>query len=270
MICKGPRRGSRYLRFRTFFQGKSRQIKTPDGASEAALPQLKSPRKFKSSSNDLYDFPLGDNHTSGAGVSPSQAKLVRPRFAVPKRPLKASNDAEDNLASTNNSHAGVCPSLTNTVGPRFHPLEFPLNKANNLAEEASVSMKLTTTLGAQAPRTPARPSGSGPSPPLPSRWDIVGRRPELRREQRQQGVKRFGAVFHSMGSRLCQGPEQHPPLPSRWDLVGRRPELGRDHHQQGVKRFGAVFHPMGSRLCQGPERADRPWARTTSTPTNSR
>ena len=198
-------------------------------------------------------------------MSPSQANLARPRFLFPKRSLKASNDAEVNLASTNNSHAGVCPSLTNTVGPRFHPLEFPLNKAIYLAEEASASMKLTT--GAQAPRTPARPSGSGPSPPPPSRWDIVGRRPEPGRDQPRQGVKRFGAVFYSMGSRLRQGPErrgrpergrEHPLLPSRWDIVGRRPELGREQPRHGDTRFDAVFHSMGSRLRQGPERVDRP------------
>ena len=140
-------------------------------------------------------------------MSPSQANLARPRFLFPKRSLKASNDAEVNLASTNYSHAGVCPSLTNTVGPRFHPLRVLLNKANNLAEETFASMKFTT-LGATAPRTPARPSGSGPSPPPPSRWDIVGRRPEPGRDQPRQGVKRFGAVFHSMGSRLRQGPER--------------------------------------------------------------
>ena len=206
MIYKGPRRGSRHSRFRTFFQGKSRRNKTPEGALEAALPQLKSPRKFKSSSNDLYD-PLGDNCISGAGVSPSQANLARPRFLFPKRSLKASNDAEVNLASTNNSHAGVCPSLTNTVGPRFHPLRVLLNKANNFAEETFASMKFTT-LGAKAPRTSARPSGSGLSPLPPSRWDIVGRRPELGRDQHHQGVKRFAAVFHPMGSRLCQGPQR--------------------------------------------------------------
>ena len=191
--------------------------------------------------------------------------MARPRFLFPKRSLKASNDAEVNLASTNNSHAGVCPSLTNTVGPRFHPLEFLLNKAIHLAEEASASMKFNT--GAQAPRTPARPSGSGPSPPPPSRWDIVGRRPEPGRDQPRQGVKRFGAVFHSMGSRLRQGPERqsrpgrgrvHPLLPSRWDIVGRRPELGRDQPRRGDTRFGAVFHSMGSRLRQGPERVGRP------------
>ena len=157
--------------------------------------------------------------------------MVRPRFLFPKRSLKASNDAEDNLASTNNSHAGVYPSLTNTVGPRFHPLEFPLNKATNLAEEASVSMKFNTR--AQAPRTPARPSGSGLSPPPPIRRVIVGRRPE-------------------------PGRDQPPPLPSRWDIVGRRPELGRDQPRQGDTRSGAVFHSMGSRLRQGPERAGRP------------
>ena len=199
-------------------------------------------------------------------MSPSQANLARPRFLFPKRSLKASNDAEVNLASTNNSHAGVCPSLTNTVGPRFHPLRVLLNKANNLAEETFASMKFTT-LGATAPRTPARPSGSGPSPPPPSRWDIVGRRPEPGRDQPRQGVKRFGAVFHSMGSRLRQGPEHqsrpgrggvHPLLPSRWDIVGRRPELGRDQPRQGDTRFVAVFHSMGSRLRQGPERVGRP------------
>ena len=140
-------------------------------------------------------------------MSPSQANLARPRFLFPKRSLKASNDAEVNLASTNNSHAGVCPSLTNTVGPRFHPLEFLLNKAIYLAEEASASMKFTT-LGAKAPRTPARPSGSGLSPLPPSRWDIVGRRPELGRDQHHQGVKRFAAVFHPMGSRLRQDPQR--------------------------------------------------------------
>ena len=259
MIYEGPHRRTRYLRSRTFFQRKSRLKKTPDGASEAAPPQLKSPPKFKSPffSNGEIIINAGVNPShangrprfaspkgtlkaphsaeafpiciykliSGAGVDPSQTKLVRPRFTCPKRPLKASNDAEDILASTNHSHAGVSPSLTNTVGPRFHPLEFPLNKANNLAEEASVSMKFTTTPGAQAPRTPARSSGSGPS----------------------------------------------PPFPSRWDLVGRRPELGRDQHQQGVKRFGAVFHPMGSRLSRsGTSRPPWSWARTTSTPTNSR
>ena len=149
-------------------------------------------------------------------MSPSQAKLARPRFLFPKRSLKASNDAKDNLASTNNSHAGVCPSLTNTVGPRLHPLRVLLNKANNFAEETFASMKFTT-LGAIAPRTPARPTGSGPSPPPPSRWDIVGRRPERGRDHHHQGVKRFAAVFHPMGSRLRQGPQRvagrHPSGP---------------------------------------------------------
>jgi len=93
-------------------------------------------------------------------------------------------------------------------------------KANNLAEETLASMKFTNR-GASAPRTPAKPIGSGPSPLLPSRWDLVGRRPELGREQLRQGVKRFGAVFPSMGSRPSQGP----------DRQAGRPGRGRGHQQ---------------------------------------